>query len=60
MLFRSDPNYKPNFESLEDSGKDLINYGSFFVAYIRGGIDGQSTDRDFLNRKIKDVDSSNS
>lgn len=47
----NDPNYEPNFESLEDSAKDLINYGSFIVAYMRGGIDGQSDDRDFLNRK---------
>ena len=37
----SDPSYTPNFESLEDSGKDLINYASFFVAYLRGGVDGQ-------------------
>ncbi len=50
----NDPDYSPNFESLEDSAKDLINYGSFIAAYIRGGIDGQDTDRDFLNRKIVD------
>jgi hypothetical protein len=49
----NDPKYKPNFESLEDSAKDLINYGSFIAAYIRGGIDGQDPDRDFLNRRIK-------
>jgi hypothetical protein len=49
---QNDPNYKPNFESLEDSAKDLINYGSFIAAYLRGGIDGQKEDRDFLNRKI--------
>jgi hypothetical protein len=49
----NDPNYNPNFESMEDSAVDLINYASFFVAYMRGGIEGQSTDRDFLNRKIK-------
>ena len=48
-----DPNYQPNFESLEDSGKDLINYGSFLVAYIRGGIDGQDPTRDYLNRPNK-------
>lgn len=48
----NDPNYKPNFESMEDSAVDLINYASFFVAYMRGGIEGQSEDRDFLNRKI--------
>lgn len=46
-----DPNYKPNFESLEDSAKDLINYASFYVAYSRGMVDGQEADRDFLNRK---------
>lgn len=31
----------PNFESLEDSFKDLINYGSFAVSYLRGKMDGQ-------------------
>jgi hypothetical protein len=51
----NDPDYKPNFESLEDSAKDLVNYASFFVSYSRGKIDGQNTDRDFLNRKIKNV-----
>jgi hypothetical protein len=30
----------------------LINYGSFFVAYLRGKVEGQNPDRDFLNRKI--------
>ena len=49
----NDPNYQPNFESLEDSGKDLINYSSFMVAYCRGGIDGQDPNRDFLNRLKK-------
>ena len=46
----NDPNYEPNFESIEDSLKDLINYSSFAVAYARGGIDGQDPGRDFLNR----------
>ena len=46
----NDPDYNPNFESLEDSSKDLINYGSFIVAYMRGGMDGQDPERDFLNR----------
>lgn len=46
----SDEGYEPNFESLEDSGKDLINYASFLVAYMRNGIEGQDTDKDFLNR----------
>ena len=49
----SDPDYNPNFESLEDSGKDLINYASFLVAYMRHGVDGQDLDKDFLNRKNK-------
>ena len=42
--------YAPNFESLEDSAKDLINYSTFFVAYSRGKMDGQDQNRDFLNR----------
>lgn len=45
-----DPNYKPNFESIEDSAKDLINYSSFLCAYVRGKIDGQNPNKDFLNR----------
>jgi len=43
----------PNFESLEDSAKDAINYLSFFVSYSRKKIDGQSEERDFLNRPNK-------
>lgn len=50
----SDPNYKPNFESMEDSFKDMINYASFAVAYIRGKVDGQHPDRDFMNKRKKD------
>ena len=42
----SDPDYEPNFESLEDSAKDLINYASFFVAYCRHGIPGQDKNKD--------------
>lgn len=49
----NDPSYEPNFESLEDSGKDLINYASFMVAYQRGQIDGQDLEADFLNRKVQ-------
>lgn len=47
-----DPDYATNFESLEDSAKDLINYCSFIVSYTRGKIDGQDNDRDFLNREL--------
>ena len=49
----NDPNYAPNFESLVDSFKDMINYASFAVAYSRGKIQGQTEERDFLNRVVK-------
>lgn len=44
---------EPNFESIEDSMIDAINYLSFGVAYCRGKMDGQSLDRDIFNRKKK-------
>lgn len=44
---------KPKNESLEDSYKDIMNYASFAVAWLRGGIDGQLIDRDMFNRPIK-------
>ena len=50
----NDKSYSPNFESLEDSAKDLINYSSFIVAYCRQGVDGQDGSKDYLNREIKD------
>ena len=50
----NDKSYKPNFESLEDSAVDLVNYASFFVSYMRGKMEGQDPSRDFLNRKIVD------
>lgn len=43
----------PNFESLEDTYKDAINYCSFAVSYLRGKMSGQHADRDFLNRPVK-------
>lgn len=50
----SDPNYSQNFESLEDSCIDLINYATFFASYMNGEMDGQSPDRDLINRpKVK-------
>jgi hypothetical protein len=48
----NDPSYVPNFESFEDSCKDLINYASFAAAYSRGKVDGQSDSKDFLNRNV--------
>lgn len=41
QAMENDKNYKPNYESLEDSAKDLANYASFFVEYSRGKMDGQ-------------------
>lgn len=40
----------PNFESIEDSAIDLINYASFVAAYVRGQVPGQKTDRDIFNK----------
>lgn len=45
--------YNPNFESLEDTYKDLINYASFAVSYLRGKMEGQSYAKDIINRNIK-------
>lgn len=46
-----DDSYNPNFESLEDSFKDMINYCSFAVTYLRGTMEGQNPDNNFLNKK---------
>jgi len=43
----------PNFESLEDTYKDIINYCSFAVSYMRGKMEGQSSDRDMFNKQIE-------
>ena len=43
----------PNFESLEDTYKDIINYCSFAVSYMRGKMEGQSPDRDMFNKTIE-------
>ena len=42
----------PNFESLEDTYKDMINYCSFAVSYMRGKMEGQEKDRDMFNKKV--------
>jgi hypothetical protein len=44
---------KINFESVEDSAIDMINYASFLVAYMRGEIDGQTPDKDIFNRRLQ-------
>jgi hypothetical protein len=40
----------PNYESVEDSALDMINYASFVVAYMRNEVPGQRGDRDIFNR----------
>lgn len=47
---------KVNFESVEDSGIDLINYASFLVAYMRGQVEGQDPNRDIFNMEDKNED----
>lgn len=41
---------KVNYESVEDSALDLINYTSFLAAYMRGQVPGQRPDRDIFNK----------
>ena len=41
---------KVNFESVEDSAIDLINYASFLAAYMRGQVPGQKPDYDIFNK----------
>jgi hypothetical protein len=41
----------PNYESLEDTYKDMINYASFAVSYMRGKMEGQRDDRDMFNKQ---------
>lgn len=45
------PGGEANFESIEDTYMDLINYASFAVEYLRGKMDGQDPDRDIFNKK---------
>lgn len=51
-LLESNRADKANFESLEDTYKDLINYASFAVAWLRGGIEGQNPNRDMFNKPL--------
>ena len=50
-LLESNTHTDANFESLEDSYKDLINYASFAVAWLRGKMEGQDPSRDIFNKK---------
>jgi hypothetical protein len=47
-----------NFESLEDTYKDLANYASFAVSYLRGKMRGQDPNRDIFNNRKSNVSSS--
>lgn len=49
----NDPEFTPNHESLRDSVIDLINYASFYAAYLDGGIPGQNPNHDIFNRPKK-------
>ena len=50
----------PNHESLEDTYKDIINYCSFVVSYMRGKMEGQRPDRDMFNKPKVKVDATTS
>lgn len=42
---------KDTHPKIEDSLKDMIAYAAIALAYMRGKVDGQEADRDFLNRR---------
>lgn len=44
---------EPNFESLEDTFKDMINYCSFAAAWCQGGIPGQTNEMSLTSNKPK-------
>lgn len=48
-LLESKRSDEANFESLEDTYMDLINYASFAVAWLRKGIPGQDPNKDIFN-----------
>ena len=52
-LLESDRADSQNFESLEDTYMDIINYCSFAVSYIRGQMEGQDPTRGMFNRPKK-------
>lgn len=51
VLETMEANGNVNFESVQDSAVDAINYLSFMVAYIRGEIDGQQPGFDIFGRR---------
>ena len=55
-LLEAGTHSEPNFESLEDTYKDMINYASFAVSFMRGKMEGQDPSRDMFNRKVRHVE----
>jgi hypothetical protein len=49
-LIESERADSANFESLEDTYMDIINYASFAVSYIRGQMEGQDPTRGMFNK----------
>lgn len=43
----------PQYESIQDSALDLINYASFLSAYMDHDIEGQSIYQDVFNQNIE-------
>jgi hypothetical protein len=52
VVAKMDAGAEPNFESLEDSIVDAINYLSFAASYAAGQMDGQRQDVDILGRRV--------
>lgn len=42
---------EPEFESVQDSCLDLINYASFLACYMNGDVPGQKPDKTIFNKK---------
>ena len=51
LLESAGSGHDANFESLEDTYKDIINYCSFAVSWLRGEMEGQDQTRDMFNKK---------
>jgi hypothetical protein len=53
VMEKAELGHDTNYESLEDSAIDAINYLSFFVEYSRKKMDGQNIKNDMFNRPLK-------
>lgn len=57
MYSLTESGHAANFESIEDSAIDAINYLSFLVEYSRGKMDGQDPNRDAFNKpKVQNIE----